>query len=160
MDVNVINIQSCGFLFLNKNSTILMDAKIKESNLHDVTHFGIRAAIAVIFIVSASGKFNPGFVDWLTSIGIPAVMQIPIAMGELVAGILLLVGVLTRISASFLSIILLGAIFYIKKVSNLTGDGGYQIDLILLAACLAIIAIGPGRISVSHLIKKVPRALQ
>jgi len=138
----------------------MVDAKIKESRLQDVTHFGIRAAIAVIFIVNASGKFNPGFVEWLTGIGIPAEMQIPIALAEIVAGILLLVGVLSRISASLLSIILLGAIFYVKKVSNLTGEGGYQIDLMLLAGCLAIIAIGPGRISLSHLIKKVPRALQ
>ncbi len=148
------------FLYSTKNSHILADAKIKDSRLHDVTHFGIRAAIAVIFIVNASGKLNPGFVDWLTSIGIPAEMQIPILLAELVSGILLLVGVLTRISASLLSIIALGAIFYVKKASNLTGEGGYQIDLILLAACLAIIAIGPGRISVSHLTKNIPRALQ
>jgi len=148
------------FLYSIKNSSILADAKIKESCLHDVTHFGIRAAIAVIFIVNASGKLNPGFVDWLTSNGIPAEMQIPIVLAELVGGAFLLVGVLTRISASLLSIIALGAIFYIKKASNLTGEGGYQIDLILLAACLAIIAIGPGRISLSHLIKKIPRALQ
>ncbi len=148
------------FLYSIKNSSILADAKIKESCLHDVTHFGIRAAIAVIFIVNASGKLNPGFVDWLTSNGIPAEMQIPIVLAELVGGAFLLVGVLTRISASLLSIIALGAIFYIKKASNLTGEGGYQIDLILLAACLSIIAIGPGRISLSHLIKKIPRALQ
>ena len=135
------------------------DAKIQEGRLHDITHFGIRAAIAVIFIVNASGKFNPGFAEWLVSIGIPAEMQIPIALAEFVSGTLLLVGVLSRISASLLSIILLGAIFYVKKASNLTGEGGYQIDLILLAACLAMIAIGPGRISVSHLTKKIPRAL-
>ena len=137
----------------------MADAKIQEGRLHDITHFGIRAAIAVIFIVNASGKFNPGFAEWLVSIGIPAEMQIPIALAELVSGTLLLVGVLSRISASLLSIILLGAIFYVKKASNLTGEGGYQIDLILLAACLAMIAIGPGRISVSHLTKKIPRAL-
>ncbi len=148
------------FLYSTKNSPILADAKIQEGRLHDITHFGIRAAIAVIFIVNASGKLNPGFVDWLTSIGIPAEMQIPILLAEFVAGALLLVGVLTRISASLLSIIALGAIFYVKKASNLTGEGGYQIDLILLAACLAIIAIGPGRISVSHLTKNIPRALQ
>ena len=137
----------------------MADAKIQEGRLHDITHFGIRAAIAVIFIVNASGKFNPGFAEWLVSIGIPAEMQIPIALAELASGTLLLVGVLSRISASLLSIILLGAIFYVKKASNLTGEGGYQIDLILLAACLAMIAIGPGRISVSHLTKKIPRAL-
>jgi len=138
---------------------MLAEAIIKESKLHDITHFGIRAAIAVIFIVNASGYFNPDFVEWLVSIGIPAEMQIPIALAQLVSGTFLLVGVLTRISASLLSIIMLGAIFHVKKASNLTGEGGYQIDLILLAACLAIIAIGPGRISVSHLTKKIPRAL-
>lgn len=139
---------------------MLAEAIIKENKLHDITHFGIRAAIAVIFIVNASGKFNPGFTEWLVSIGIPAEMQIPIALAELVSGTFLLVGVLSRISASLLSIILLGAIFYVKKASNLTGEGGYQIDLILLAACLAIIAIGPGRVSVSHLVKRIPRFLQ
>ena len=139
---------------------MLTEAIIKENKLHDITHFGIRAAIAVIFIVNASGKFNPGFAEWLVSIGIPAEMQIPIALAELVSGTFLLVGVLSRISASLLSIILLGAIFYVKKASNLTGDGGYQIDLMLLAACLAIIAIGPGRVSISHLVKRIPRFLQ
>jgi len=138
----------------------MTEAKFRENKLLDIAFWGLRAAVGVIFIVNASGKLNPGFVDWLTSIGIPAEMQIPILLAELVAGALLLVGVLTRISASLLSIIALGAIFYVKKASNLTGEGGYQIDLILLAACLAIIAIGPGRISVSHLTKNIPRALQ
>ena len=139
---------------------MLAEAIIKANKLHDITHFGIRAAIAVIFIVNASGKFNPGFAEWLVSIGIPAEMQIPIALAELVSGTFLLVGVLSRISASLLSIIMLGAIFHVKGASNLTGEGGYQIDLILLAACLAIIAIGPGRVSISHLVKRIPRFLQ
>ena len=143
-----------------KRAQLLTEATFRENKLVDITHFGIRAAIAVIFIVNASGKFNPGFVEWLTSIGIPAEMQIPIALAEIVSGILLLVGVLTRISASLLSIIALGAIFYVKKASNLTGEGGYQIDLILLAACLTIIVAGPGRVSVSHIAKKIPRFLQ
>jgi hypothetical protein len=30
----------------------------------------------------------------------------------------------------------------------------------MLAVALTIIAAGPGRISISHLIKKIPRALQ
>ncbi len=139
---------------------MLAEAIIKANKLHDITHFGIRAAIAVIFIVNASGKFNPGFAEWLVSNGIPAEMQIPIALAELVSGTFLLVGVLSRISASLLSIIMLGAIFHVKGASNLTGEGGYQIDLILLAACLAIIAIGPGRVSISHLVKRIPRFLQ
>ncbi len=143
-----------------KRGQLLTEATFRENKLVDITHFGIRAAIAVIFIVNGSGKLNPGFIGFLTNIGLPVEMQIPIALAEIISGILLLVGVLTRISASLLSIIALGAIFYVKKASNLTGEGGYQIDLILLAACLTIIVAGPGRVSISHIAKKIPRFLQ
>ena len=143
-----------------KRGRLLTEATFRENKLVDITHFGIRAAIAVIFIVNGSGKLNPGFIGFLTNIGLPVEMQIPIALAEIISGILLLVGVLTRISASLLSIIALGAIFYVKKASNLTGEGGYQIDLILLAACLTIIVAGPGRVSISHIAKKIPRFLQ
>ncbi len=138
----------------------MTDIKIQQSRLSDITHFGIRAAIATIFIVNGSGKFNPGFTGFLTNIGLPVEMQIPIALAEVISGILLLVGVLTRISASLLSIVMLGAIFYVKKAVNLTGEGGYQIDLMILAGCLTIIAMGPGMVSVSYLAKKIPRYLQ
>jgi putative oxidoreductase len=87
-------------------------------------------------------------------------MQIPIALAEFVPGILLIIGGLTRISASLLSIVMLGAIFVVKGAQNLTGQGGVELDLLLLASLLVIIVIGPGRISVSHALKKVPRFLQ
>ena len=139
---------------------MLAEAKFRENKLHDITHFGIRAAIGVIFIVQGSGKFNPGFAGFLTNIGLPVEMQIPIALAETIGGILLIVGVLSRISSSILSIIMLGAIFHVKGASNLTGEGGFAIDLMLLAGCLAIIVAGPGRVSISHIAKKIPRFLQ
>ena len=137
-----------------------MDAAIRQSKFHDITHFGIRVAIGAIFIAHGSGKFNPGFVGFLSNLGIPAEMQIPIALAEFVAGILLIIGVLTRISSVLLSIVMLGAIFLVKQAASLTGERGFEIDLILLAGNLAIIAVGPGRVSLSHVLKKVPRFLQ
>lgn len=142
------------------DKTDMATAQIQQSILHDITHFGIRLSIGVIFIVHSMGKFEAGFGEFMASQGLPAALQIPIALGELVPGILLIIGVLSRISASILSIIMLGAIFVIKGASSLTGKGGVEFDLILLAASLAIIVIGPGRISLSHLIKKVPRFIQ
>jgi len=59
-----------------------------------------------------------------------------------------------------LSIVMLGAIFMVKGAQSLTGKGGVELDLLLLAGCLVIIVIGPGRISVSYILKKVPRFLQ
>ena len=138
-----------------------MDAELSKNKLHDVAHMGMRATIGVIFIVHGFGKFgNPGFGGWISSMGIPAEMQIPIALAEFIPGIFLIFGIFTRISSSLLSIVMLGAIFLVKGASSLTGEGGYELDLILLAACLVIIVSGPGRISISHLIKKIPRVLQ
>ncbi|NIM25299.1 MAG: DoxX family membrane protein [Nitrosopumilaceae archaeon] len=121
---------------------------------------GLRTAIGVIFIAHGVGKFNPGFVGFLTGpLGFPPEMQIPIALAETIPGILLIIGVLTRISSSLLSIVMLGAIFYVKNAANLTGEGAYELDLILLAACLVIIVMGPGRVSLAHIAKKIPRFL-
>ena len=149
-----------GFYAIRKIVQTLADTQIKESKLHDLTHFGIRAAIGVIFLVHGTGKFDPGFVGFLTNIGIPVEMQIPIALAESVSGILLIIGVLTRISSSILSINMLGAIFYVKHAASLTGERGYEIDLVLLAGCLATIVAGPGRVSISHIAKRIPRFLQ
>ena len=52
----------------------MTEAKFRENKLLDIAFWGLRAAVGVIFIVNASGKFNPGFVDWLTGIGITAEM--------------------------------------------------------------------------------------
>ncbi len=139
----------------------MTEAKFKENKLVDIAFWGLRAAVGVIFIAHGTGKFNPGFVGFLTGpLGLPPEMQIPIALAETIPGILLIIGVLTRISASLLSIIMVGAIFYVKQASNLTGDGAYEFDLLLLAACVLIIVAGPGRVSISHIAKKIPRPLQ
>jgi putative oxidoreductase len=55
---------------------------------------------------------------------------------------------------------MLGVIFYINKASQFIGPNGAALPVILLAASLVIITIGPGRISISHLVKKIPRFLQ
>ena len=138
-----------------------MTANLSTHGLHDAAQMGMRTAIGVIFIVHGFGKFgNPGFGGWISSMGIPAEMQIPIALAEFIPGILLIIGVLTRISASLISIVMLGAIFLVKGASSLTGEHGYEFDLILLAACLVVIVAGPGRVSLSYVFKKVPRVLQ
>ena len=137
----------------------LTTAEIKEKILNDVVFLGLRSAIGVIFIVHGIGKLNPGFVNFLSSLGIPPEMQIPIALAELIPGILLIAGVLSRLSAVLLSIIMLGAIFLVKGAQSIAGDGGVEFDLILLASVLVIMIVGPGKISISQIIKKIPRCL-
>jgi len=137
----------------------LTTAEIREKILNDVVIIGLRSAIGVIFIVHGISKFNPGFTNFLANNGIPVEMQIPLALAELIPGILLIIGILSRLSTSLLSIVMLGAIFIIKGAQSLTGNGGVEIDLILLTSSLVIMIVGPGRISLAHIIKKLPRYL-
>ena len=134
-------------------------AEIKEKILNDVVFMGLRSAIGVIFILHGMMKFNPGFAENLPNMGLPAEMQIPIALAEVVPGILLIIGILSRLSSALLSIVMLGAIFMVKGAQSITGKGGVEIDLILLASCLVIMIAGPGRVSLAQAIKKLPRCL-
>ena len=139
---------------------MLTTSEIKEKILNDVVFMGLRSAIGIIFILHGYSKIgNDGFASWLPSLGIPAELQILIAMAELIPGILLIIGVLSRISASIISIVMVGAIFHVKNAASITGEGGIELDLILLAVALVIIVVGPGRISLSQVIKKLPRCL-
>ncbi|MCH7560244.1 MAG: DoxX family protein [Nitrosopumilus sp.] len=137
------------------------EAVLKGNVLHDITHWGIRASIGAIFIVHSLKKFDSSWQEWLISIGIPPEIQLPIALAEFIGGILLVVGVLTRVTGSIFAVILLGAIFHIRWENGFfVSQGGWEWDLVMLSIVLVIIAAGPGRISISHIAKKIPRFLQ
>ena len=138
----------------------MVETAIRQSIFHDVAHFGVRVTVGLIFIMHSLGKFEPGFLGFLEKLGLPPEMQFPIALAEFVPGVLLIIGGLTRISAIILSLVMLGAIFVVKSAEKFTGQGGTELDILLLASILVIIVIGPGRISASYILKKVPRFLQ
>lgn len=133
-------------------------AELRGWILSDAVMMGLRATVGVVFIVHGMGKFDPGFVGMLDGMGIPF-MQIPIALAEVVPGILLLIGVLTRISSGLLSIVMLGAIFVVKGAEAFTGRGGTEFDILLLASALLIVIMGPGRISLAHILGRLPRPI-
>ena len=90
------------------------EAILKGNTLHDITHWGLRASIGVIFIVHSLKKFDPSFQETIINMGLPPELQLPLALAEFIGGIFLVVGVLTRIASSIFAIILLGAIFHIR----------------------------------------------
>jgi putative oxidoreductase len=138
----------------------MADAIIRQFIIHDITHFGLRLVLGAIFISHSLGKFDSGFLEFLGQLGLPPEMQYPIALAEFIPGILLIVGILSRISASLLSIVMLGAIFVVKGAQSFSGRGGVELETLLVACCLVVIVIGPGRISLSNALRKIPRILQ
>jgi putative oxidoreductase len=137
-----------------------MDATLKTHKLHDLGHFGLRLVIGIFFIVHSQQKFGSGFGGFLQNLGIPPEMGPLIGFLELIGGALLIVGILSRISSALLVIDMLGAIIYVKKIQAFSGKNGVELELLALVILLMILILGPGRISLSHVIKKIPRFLQ
>jgi putative oxidoreductase len=137
-----------------------MDANLRTHKFHDIAHFGLRLVVGVFFIVHSQMKFGSGFGGFLQSIGLPSEMAILIGLLESVGGILLIVGILSRIASALIAIDMLGAIIIVKKAQSFSGKNGIELELLAFIILLTIMVLGPGRISLSHMIKKIPRILQ
>jgi uncharacterized membrane protein YphA (DoxX/SURF4 family) len=73
-------------------------------------------------------------------------VQLLVAWGELVGGIALLLGLLTRLAALGLIVIQVGAISTVtwEQGFSAAGGAGYEYNLALIAMCLAVLAVGAG----------------
>ena len=73
--------------------------------------------------------------------------------GELITGVLLILGLLTRLSSLVLVIDMAGAFWFVHKDAGLwSGDGGYEYVLVLGACALLLLLVGPGAVSVDKLL--------
>jgi len=81
-----------------------------------------------------------------------AAAQMAVAWGEVLGGIALLLGALTRIAAVGVLIIQLGAIFTVtyERGFSFASGGGYEYNLALVAICLALVVLGAGPLSFDH----------
>src|SRR5579885_3603610 len=135
----------------------MVDAALKTHKLHDLSHFGLRISVGVLFIVHSLGKFDSGTGGFFSSIGLPSEMAPLIGLLELIGGMLLIAGVLTRIAGSLLAIEMLVVMVYLKKLQSFSGKNGLELELLIFVILLTVIVLGPGKISISHVIKKIPR---
>lgn len=138
----------------------MADADLRTRKLHDLSHFGLRLVVGVFFMVHSQLKFGSGFGQFLSGIGLPSEMAVLVGLLELIGGILLIVGVLSRIASGLIAVDMLGAIVYVKKIKAFSGNQGIELELLALIILLTIVVLGPGRISISHVAKKIPRFLQ
>jgi uncharacterized membrane protein YphA (DoxX/SURF4 family) len=72
--------------------------------------------------------------------------QYAVAWGELLGGIALLFGILTRVAALGLIVIQVGAIWTVTGLHgfSVVQGGGYEYNLALIAMCLALVVMGGG----------------
>lgn len=115
----------------------------------------LRIGVGAVFAVHGWEKYDGGVGTWadvLRSLDVPApeVVAWLQIVAEGVGGLMLIVGVLTRLITLPLIGIMIGAILLVKvDVGFIVADAtGAELETALLAGLLGLLFIGPGRFSV------------
>lgn len=126
----------------------------------------VRVVLGVIFFMHGSQKVMgwfggaglAGTVAAMSSMGLPVPLVYALCLGELLGGIGLIVGCLSRIAAAGIGIIMIGAIatvhlkngFFINWFLVPDQGHGFEYNLALLAMAVAVILGGPGRWAIDN----------
>lgn len=114
----------------------------------------IRIMAGIVFIAHGIPKFydtSSGY-GFFQSINLPPELFIPIALLEVIGGLAILFGILTRIASALLIIEMIGAIVTAKLSKGFVG--GYEFELLLISICLTLLILGPGKISIENYLLK------
>ena len=131
---------------------------MKKQSAMNAAFLVLRVAVAVIFIAHGAqkvfgafgGKGIVAFSESVARLGFapPLFWAWTAALTEFIFGICLILGVLPRLSAAMLSVIMLVAIVKIHGPNGLFAmNGGFEFQMLILASCISLILTGAGRIS-------------
>lgn len=120
----------------------------------------LRLGVGLVFVVHGWSKLSDGpdmFAGMLTDlgVGVPLVFAWLVTLAELVGGTMLLLGLLTRLATLPLIGTMIGAIALVKVDLGVIAPAGAplpgaELDIALLVGLVALLLLGPGRISVDH----------
>ncbi|MEK7566651.1 MAG: DoxX family protein [Patescibacteria group bacterium] len=123
-------------------------------DLLDYSHFApfiLRVILGLVFVVHGYPKLFTGFAQtagWFDSVGIKPGKFWAFVVGatEFFGGIALIFGFATQLAALLIAIIMLAAIVKVKFKQGFAG--GYEFDLMLLAAAVALMLMGAGAFAI------------
>ncbi|WP_166397051.1 DoxX family protein [Rubrobacter marinus] len=126
----------------------------------------IRLVVGVIMAAHGYQKLAGGpanFGGMLAQLGVPAptLMAYVVTFVELVGGILLILGLLSRWAGLLLTANLAVAVLMVKVDVGLIapqgGGAGAELDLALIAGFVTILLLGPGKLSLDYVLGIEPR---
>ena len=114
----------------------------------------MRLALGAIIVVHGSHKVFGGLhhhAEFVASLGLPAWTAYLSAFTEFFGGLLVLLGLFTRVAAFAICIDVSVAIAKVNFHNGLMGNGGYEFPLALAALAFALIFFGGGPIAFDHI---------
>lgn len=116
--------------------------------------FIVRLVVGSAFIMHGSQKVlglfgGPGltgFVQWIGTLHVPAILGCVAAFSEFLGGISVLLGIATEVGAFFIAVDMAVAIFLVTGSKGYFAHlGGFEYNLNLILLCAALIIGGPGK---------------
>ncbi|MCR4325459.1 MAG: DoxX family protein [Patescibacteria group bacterium] len=118
----------------------------------------LRVALGVIFLWHGYDKvFSTGIAGvsgFLGSLGfpIPTLFAYILAYGELIAGVLLILGLFTHWAAKFATIVAVVAFFTVHMKNGFSAaQGGYEYIMLIFAASVSVLIAGAGKYSLDEM---------
>jgi len=128
------------------------------ANLHHLGDWALlvlRLGLGIIFLVHGRQKLRMWKMQPSAQMpaGLLSLLKV-LSIAEPLSGLAMIGGLLTQVAAAGQAVVMLGAIRLkagqMKK--SFTGDGGWELDLIILAAAIAVLLLGAGRISLDRVV--------
>lgn len=129
-------------------------AVYRQSLAVDIVLLLTRLAIGYVFLLVGWGKIqNP--TDWMRGLTFAPVWQVLAAVAEFGGGLALILGLLTRLGAAGIAIVMIVATWvhkflFMDPYINFTGGSSYQVTVAYLCIALLLLVLGPGRISLDR----------
>jgi len=112
----------------------------------------VRIIAGIAFILHGLPKFEnlQGTQGFFASVGIPADLALLIGLLEVIGGVLLIVGLLTRITSILFTMEMICTVLIVKADNSFMGQGGFEVDLLLMFISISLLLSGPGRVSIER----------
>jgi putative oxidoreductase len=128
----------------------------KTMNRHDdVAKLILRLVLGILILLHGIFKITHGvggIVAMMSQHGLPGFLGYFVYIGEVVAPILIIAGIFTRLGGLVIAVNMIVAILLVHRgqLLSLNGQGGWQLELqgMFLVAALAVALLGAGRFSV------------
>lgn len=121
------------------------------TQLNDLSLLAARVLLAFLFIMAGLGKLGDvdGFAGFMASGGVPAFLAWPVVLFEILVGLAILAGFMTRPAALALAAFcLVSGILYHFDPSNQQQMTSFMKNIALTGGYIALAAAGAGRFSV------------